>query len=80
MVNQSVFRNTPLESRLEGNDAITAETLIALVITSFSVVGVLVISGYVLVVVYARKMKTSIRVYMFALAVANLALCTNVRS
>ena len=71
---QSVLRPTPLDSRLEGNVGITEDKRIALVITF--VVCVLGIPGNVLVIaVYIRKMTTSIRVYMFALAVADLVVC-----
>ena len=66
--------NTTLGIGGKGNDVITKDTRIADVFTLF--VCVLGIPGNVLVIaVYIRKMTTSIRMYMFALAVDDLVVC-----
>ena len=71
---ESVFRHTTLDGGTEGNDVSLQDRRIA---DAFTLVTcVLAIPGNVLVIaVYASKMMTSIRMYMFALAVADLVTC-----
>ena len=72
--NASVFRHPILDDGDESNDVILPGMRIANVFTF--VTCVLGIPGNVLVIaVYVLKMTTSIRVYMFALAVADLVTC-----
>ena len=72
--NESVFRHITLDGGTEGNDVSEQDRRIADALTL--VTCVLAIPGNVLVIaVYALKMITSIRMYMFALAIADLVTC-----
>ena len=74
MLNGSLLQNISNNFEAEGDDIIHRNMPIAYVFTLF--VCVLGIPGNVLVIaVYIRKMTTSIRMYMFALAVDDLAVC-----
>ena len=72
--NETVLRHPILDNSAEGNGFTVQDKLIANVFAF--VTCVLGIPGNVLVIaVYVLKMTTSIRVYMFALAVADLVTC-----
>ena len=77
-LNDATNRSTSLHGVLNSSDEVNAENYVPITRFASFLMCVLGIPGNVLVIaVYVRKMTTSTRVYMFALAVSDLAVCVS---
>ena len=75
-LNDATNRSTSLQRVLNSSDEVNATNYVSITHFASFLMCVLGIPGNLLVIaVYIRKMTTSTRVYMFALAVSDLTVC-----